>query len=106
MGRNYWYEYEQTAEPSGPFYESKTDAIDDADEPSNVRPIDESVLVANAEIIHADDAEESDDPESTALAELDHDELKALAEEKGVAEEIDLRSKDSIIDGLRESNAV
>ena len=96
MGRNYWYEYEQTAEPSGPYYESQTDAIEDADDPTHVRPIDESVLVANAEIIHAD-GEESADVDLEALS---HDELKAEAERRGVAEEIDLRSKESIIDAL------
>jgi len=38
--------------------------------------------------------------EDTDLAELTHDELKARAEAEGIAEETDLRSKDSIIDAL------
>lgn len=36
------------------------------------------------------------------LAEMTHDELKALAVRQGIADEIDLRSKQSIIDALEE----
>ncbi|MDL5361356.1 hypothetical protein [Halalkalicoccus sp. NIPERK01] len=46
-----------------------------------------------------EDAGEGDDRD---LEELTHDELKELAEERRVADEIDLRSKGSIIDALEE----
>ena len=51
----------------------------------------------------ADESEAEPEPESDedrALADLTHDELKELAESEGIAEEIDLRSKESIIDAL------
>jgi len=52
----------------------------------------------------ADDSEgeeESDDTEGD-LEDLNHDELKAVAEEEGIADEIDLRSKDSILNALQD----
>lgn len=47
-----------------------------------------------------DESEESEDSEN--LDGLSHDALKERAEELGIADEIDLRSKASIIDGIRE----
>lgn len=47
-----------------------------------------------------EEADESD--EDPALEDLTHDELKERAEERGIADEIDLRSKESIIDALED----
>lgn len=46
----------------------------------------------------------SSDGEATSqdFESMTHDELKELAEERGLAEEIDLRSKDKIVQALRE----
>lgn len=46
--------------------------------------------------------ESGDEGESVALEDLTHDELKARAEERGIADEIDLRNKDSIIEALED----
>jgi hypothetical protein len=40
--------------------------------------------------------------ESSDLSDLDHDELKKRAEDAGIAGEIDLRSKDNIVEALQE----
>ena len=45
-------------------------------------------------------SEDTADDGNADLADLTHDELKELAEAEGIAEEIDLRSKESIIDAL------
>ncbi|QCW03565.1 hypothetical protein [Natrinema pallidum] len=44
--------------------------------------------------------ENETDRESSDLADKTHDELKEIAEGRGIADEIDLRSKESIIDAL------
>jgi hypothetical protein len=108
MGSTYWYARAQfDATPSGPYYERKETAARHTDTESGerLRPIDESVLPADAEVRDGDDA--PDDGGETVpitevpLADLDsHDALKARAEAEGIAEEIDLRSKASIREAL------
>jgi len=94
MGDTYWYardDFDRT--PSGPFHDDPGDV--DVGKNERLRPIDASVLPDDDA-----DAEKSDG--ATPLDEMDHDELKAEAERRGVADDIDLRSKDSIRDALRE----
>jgi hypothetical protein len=115
MGSTYWYARAQfDATPSGPYYERKETAARHTDTESGerLRPIDESVLPDDAEIIRpkdAADADETDDESDVVpitevpLDELDsHDALKARAEAEGIAEETDLRSKSSIRAALEE----
>lgn len=60
----------------------------------------EDTDASDAEDTTDGDVPSEDAPEQKALSELTHDELKDLAESEGIAEEIDLRSKESIIDAL------
>jgi len=107
MGTTYWYARAQfDASPSGPYYKTR-EAVPVA-EGERLRPIDESVLPADAEIREAD-ADETDDESDVVpitevpLSELDsHDALKARAEAEGIADETDLRSKASIRAALEE----
>jgi len=110
MGSTYWYARAQfDASPSGPFYETR-DAVP-LDDGERLRPIDESVLPDGAEIRAGDDVADDDGGETVPitevpLSELDsHDALKARAEAEGIASEIDLRSKASIREALRDADA-
>jgi hypothetical protein len=97
MGDTYWYardDYDAT--PSGPFHADPSDVA--VGEGERLRPIDASVLPDDAEV----GASEGDDVEPS-LDEMGHDELKAEAERRGVADDIDLRSKASIRDALRDA---
>jgi hypothetical protein len=104
MGTTYWYARAQfDASPSGPYYETR-DAVP-VDEGERLRPIDESVLPADAEVRDgdADGGGETVPITEVPLDELDsHDALKARAEAEGIAEETDLRSKASIRAALEE----
>ena len=97
----YWYAYAGTV--SGPFFETKDQAADACDEASKPRPIADSVLPDDA-TIHADGSVTTpdDDADDVPLDEMGHAELKAEAERRGVADGIDLRSKESIRDALAE----
>jgi len=91
----YWYARSATdPTPSGPYFEEKDAVPVDDDAGERLRPIDDSVLPDGAEV-----RGESEPTES--LGDLSHDELKERARESGIAEETDLRSKDSIIDALQ-----
>lgn len=59
--------------------------------------------VTDVEYEDVDKEKEGEKSEAKAdgLEGLDHEELKSRAEEIGIADDIDLRSKDSIIDGIR-----
>ena len=96
----YWYAYAGTV--SGPFFETKAQAADACDGASKPRPIADSVLPDDA-TIHADGrvTTPDDDADDVSLDEMGHAELKAEAERRGVADDIDLRSKESIRDALR-----
>ena len=96
----YWYAYAGTV--SGPFFETKAQAADACDDGEKPRPIAGSVLPAD-EWIHDDtDPVEVDDGDGVPLDEMGHAELKAEAERRGVADDIDLRSKETIRDALAE----
>lgn len=91
MGDTYWYardDFENT--PSGPFHDEPADV--EVGKNERLRPIDASVLPD-------DDAEGETERD---LDDMTHDDLKAEAERRGVADDIDLRSKESIRDALRE----
>ena len=102
----YWYAYAGTV--SGPFYETKAQAADACDGASKPRPIAGSVLPDDA-TIHADGSVTTPDDDGSVttpdddvpLDEMGHAELKAEAERRGVADDIDLRSKASIREALR-----
>ena len=97
----YWYAYAGTV--SGPFFETKAQAADACDGASKPRPIADSVLPDDA-TIHADGrvTTPDDDGDDVSLDEMGHAELKAEAERRGVADDIDLRSKETIRDALAE----
>ena len=97
----YWYAYAGTV--SGPFFETKDQAADACDGASKPRPIADSVLPDDA-TIHADGrvTTPDDDADDVPLDERGHAELKAEAERRGVADDIDLRSKETIRDALAE----
>ena len=86
MGQTYWYAY--SGRVAGPFYETKAEAAEACSDGEKPRPVDSDVV-------------DHDDSEDVALDEMGHEELKAEAERRGVAEDIDLRSKESIRDALR-----
>jgi len=46
--------------------------------------------------------EDADSDDDTPLEDLSHDDLKARAEEVGIADEVDLRSRGPILEALRE----
>ena len=87
MGQTYWYAYSGTV--SGPFFETREEAADACDDGETPRPV-------SGDVIDADDGDD------VPLDEMSHAELKAEAERRGVAEDIDLRSKESIRDALAE----
>ena len=104
----YWYAY--SGRVTGPFFETKEQAADACDDGETPRPIAESVLPSDRVLRDdSDDSGEQDDADAEAesddgdvsLDELGHEELKAEAERRGVADDIDLRSKESIRDALR-----
>ena len=97
----YWYAYAGTV--SGPFFETKDQAADACDGASKPRPIADSVLPDDA-TIHADGrvTTPDDDGDDVPLDEMGHADLKAEAERRGVADDIDLRSKETIRDALAE----
>jgi hypothetical protein len=96
MGDTYWYARDDfDATPSGPFHADR-DAVE-VGEGERLRPINASVLPDDAEV------GESDDDAEQSLDEMSHDELKAEAERRGVADDIDLRSKASIREALRDA---
>ena len=97
----YWYAYAGTV--SGPFFETRDQAADACDGASKPRPIAGSVLPDDA-TIHADGSVTTpdDDDGDVPLDEMGHAELKAEAERRGVADDIDLRSKETIRDALAE----
>lgn len=49
-----------------------------------------------------DSMETESEPEEIVLSELSHEELKEHAETLGITEDVDLRSRDTIITGIRE----
>ena len=87
MGQTVWYAYGGVVK--GPFYETKAEAAEACADGEKPRPVDSDVI----------DADDGDD--DVPLDEMGHAELKAEAERRGVADDIDLRSKESIRDALR-----
>lgn len=104
MGTTYWYAYDRSGSPSGPYFETRAAAADACDDGETPRPV-------SGAVIDIDDSGEQDDadadPETTdgakPLDEMGHDELKAEAERRGIADDIDLRSKAAIREGLRDA---
>jgi hypothetical protein len=92
MPETYWYAYDKTGQPTEPFYETREEAREACGEDELVRPV-------TAEFV---DTDTEDDGGVEPYAELGHDELKQEAEERGIADDIDLRSKDAVIEALRE----
>ena len=89
MGKTYWYAYD--GEVSGPFFDTKSDAADACDDGERPRPV-------AGDVIDTDGGE-------PGLDDMSHDELKAEAERRGIADETDLRSKASIREALRDADA-
>ena len=87
----YWYAY--SGRVTGPFYETKAGAAEACTDGETPRPVADSVL--------SDDATIHGDGDDVPLDEMGHAELKAEAERRRVADDIDLRSKESIRDALR-----
>jgi len=89
--------YCYSGDVEGPFYDTREEAAEHCDDGETPRPIDESVVGSFDDIVDVEGGvvESGDD-----YAEWSHDELKAEAEERGIADEIDLRSKDSIVQAL------
>jgi hypothetical protein len=90
MGDTFWYAYD--GDVSGPFFESKSDAAADCDDGERPRPVSGGVI-------------DTDGGGDTALDDMNHDELKAEAERRGIADDTDLRSKASIREALRDADA-
>ena len=90
MSHTYWYAY--GGEVSGPFFETKADAADACDDGETPRPVSGNVIDTDGEA-----APELDD--------MSHDDLKAEAERRGIADDTDLRSKASIREALRDADA-
>ena len=99
MGQTYWYAY--SGRVMGPFYETKAEAAEACTDGEKPRPVAGSVLPDDA-TIHADGRVTASDGDDVSLNEMGHAELKAEAERRGVADDIDLRSKESIRDALAE----
>lgn len=51
MARTYWYGYDRSGEPTGPFYETRGEAADAIGDDELLRPIDGSVLPSDAEVV-------------------------------------------------------
>jgi len=90
MGDTFWYAYD--GEVSGPFFKTKSDAADACNDGETPRPVSGDVI-------------DTDGGGDTALGDMSHDELKAEAEARGIADETDLRSKASIREALRDADA-
>jgi len=97
MSRTYWYAYDGSV--SGPFFETKADAADACDDGETPRPVAVDVIDTDGE------SGESDDGGEPALDDMSHDDLKAEAERRGIADDTDLRSKASIREALRDADA-
>ena len=87
MGQTLWYAY--GGRVTGPFFETKAEATEACTDGEKPRPVDSDVV-------------DRDDSDDVSLDEMGHAELKAEAEKRGVADDIDLRSKESIRDALTE----
>ena len=93
MSRTYWYAYDGSV--SGPFFETKADAADACDDGETPRPV-------AVDVIDTDGEGGGGEPD---LGDMSHDELKAEAERRGIADDTDLRSKASIREALRDADA-
>lgn len=118
MGDTYWYAYDKTGKPTPPYFDTREEAAENAGDGELVRPVTAAIVEGDTT---GDQNEESDEgegiDESVSLSDepdnegpepykhLGHDELKQEAEERGIAEETDLRSRESIIEALREFDA-
>jgi len=82
----------------GPFYDTREEAAERCGDGETPRPIDESVVGSFDDIVDVEGSVVESGGDD--YADWSHDELKAEAEERGIAEEIDLRSKDAIVQAL------
>ena len=87
-----WYCYSGSVE--GPYYNTKAEARANCGPDETARPIHNDVC---PDVIDVEGGvvDESDD-----YSEWGHDELKTEAEQRGLADDVDLRSKQSIVDAL------
>jgi len=85
----------------GPFYDTREEAAAECGEDETARPIADSVVSAFDDVVDVEGGvvEQGDDGD---YSEWSHDELKAEAERRGIADEIDLRSKERIVAALSE----
>lgn len=90
----HWYCYSGSVE--GPFFETKQEAREALSEGERLRPIADSLV----ELREADD-EEQESEDAPDYSSMSHDELKAEAKARGIAEETDLRTKETIIEALQ-----
>lgn len=90
MPESYWYAYDKTGRVSEPFYDTREEAREACGDGEVPRPVAASVV------------DTDDEGAVEPYEQLGHDELKAEAEERGIAEETDLRSKEAVIEALRE----
>jgi len=82
----------------GPFYDTREEAAEQCGDGETPRPIADSVVGSFDDIVDVEGGVVESDGDN--YADWSHDELKAEAEERGIADEIDLRSKDSIVQAL------
>ena len=102
MGQTYWYAYDRSGTHSPDYYPTREAAAEACDDGETPRPINGDVLPADASIVADGSVTTPDDDADLSLDEMDHAKLKAEAERRGVADDIDLRSKESIREALRE----
>jgi len=84
----------------GPFYDTREEAAKHCDDHETPRPIADSVVGGFDDIVDVEGGVVESD--SDDYAEWSHDELKAEAEQRGIADDTDLRSKDSIVQALED----
>ena len=88
----------------GPFYDTREEAAAECGEDETARPIADSVVSAFDDVVDVEggvvESDADDVVDADVLGEWSHDELKAEAERRGIADEIDLRSKESIVAAL------
>ena len=90
MPETYWYAYANDGRSGGPYFETRDECAEACADGETPRPVSGDVI-------------DIDDDASDGLDDLTHTELKAEAERQGIADDIDLRSKASIRDALRDT---
>jgi len=89
-----WYCYSGAVE--GPFYNTKQEARDQCGPDETPRPINNDVCPDVVDVAGG----VVDDDSGDDYSDWSHDDLKAEADARGIADDVDLRSKQPIIDAL------